>query len=119
MTQSFPCTPTTVDPRRTASMEYSTCNKCPSGLNTVMARSYDIIVYTILSIVRRYPILRRNLSYRLLIIQFVALQHYFNKILFLITSIAFIYLRIAIKQVVEGVSLNMDGAYPRLASFSS
>ena len=87
-----------------------------------MARSYDIIVYTILSIVRRYPILRRNLSYRLLIIQFVALQ-LIKIILFLLPDN--IILRLlsswsrAIKQVVEGVSLNMDGAYPRLASFSS
>ena len=43
-TQFFPWIPTTVDPLRTASMEYSTCNKCPSGLNTVMARSYDILI---------------------------------------------------------------------------
>ena len=42
-TQSFPWIPTTVDPLRTASIEYSTCNKCPSGLNTVMARSYDMV----------------------------------------------------------------------------
>ena len=24
-------------------MEYSTCNKCPSGLKTVIARSYDMV----------------------------------------------------------------------------
>jgi hypothetical protein len=31
---------TAVDPLRTASCAYSTCNKCPSGENTVIALSY-------------------------------------------------------------------------------
>lgn len=31
---------TAVDPFRTASCAYSTCNKWPSGENTVIARSY-------------------------------------------------------------------------------
>jgi hypothetical protein len=53
-TQSFPWIPTTVDPRRTASIEYSTCNKCPSGLNTVIARSYDIIIIIIIIIINNF-----------------------------------------------------------------
>ena len=36
MTQSFARTPTTAAPLRTASIAYSTCNRWPSGLKTVM-----------------------------------------------------------------------------------
>ncbi|EJK68215.1 hypothetical protein THAOC_10627, partial [Thalassiosira oceanica] len=42
-TQSLPRTPTAVLPLLTASIAYSTWNKCPSGLKTVIARSYDMV----------------------------------------------------------------------------
>lgn len=44
-TTSEPRTPTAAFPLRTASRAYSTWNKCPSGENTVIARSYLAILF--------------------------------------------------------------------------
>jgi len=42
-THSLPRTPTTAEPLFTASIAYSTWNKCPSGEKMVIARSYDMM----------------------------------------------------------------------------